>query len=253
MLGSMKFLALSAAAVSLWVAQAQAQDVHVFVSRGAQAVVQEILPQVEKAMGHKAVVEYNSSTEFKAKIEKGEAFDAAIVSTELMEELVKNGTIVAASRKPVARAGIGVGVRTGAAKPDIKTSDALKQALLKAKAITYAEDGASRPYLERMFDRMGISAEMSHKVVLAHGSALSAAKVADGSADYLLTLISEILQSPGLELVGPLPQEHQNYISFAAGVNAKAHDPASAKKLVEAVTKPEILPVLKAKGMEPLK
>jgi molybdate transport system substrate-binding protein len=235
-------------------APAQNPPIRVLASRGVQAVIEELRPQAEQAAGSKTMIQYSSSTDLKARIEGGEPFDVAIVTTELMDELMKTGRVAAGTRVEVARAGVGVGIRVGAPKPDIKTSDALKQALLKAKAVTYAQDGASRPHVERMFDRMGIKAEMAKKTLLEVGSVRSTARVADGSADLVLTLISEILPVKGIELLGPLPPEHQNYVAFAAAVGAKAQDAASAKKLIASLTKPDVLmSVLKAKGMEPVK
>jgi molybdate transport system substrate-binding protein len=243
----------AAAALLLLVPHIPAQNapLHVLASRGVQAVVEDLLPQAEKAMGRKAAVVYSSSTDLKAKIEAGEPFDVAIVTTELMDDLVKSGRVVAETRVGVARAGVGIGIRAGAPKPEFKTSDALKQTLLKAKAVTYAEDGASRIHIEKMFDRMGIRAQMALKTMLEQGSVRATARVAEGSADLVLTLISEILPAKGVELLGPLPAEHQNYVSFAAAVGAKAQDAASGKKLVRFLTKPDVAPVLKAKGMEP--
>src|SRR5712692_8227004 len=233
----------------LTTAQTPAQNapVRVLASRGVQAVIEELRAQAETAAGHKTTIQFSSSTDLKARIETGEPFDAAIVTTDLMDELVKTGRAAAGTRVEVARAGIGVGIRAGVPKPDIKTSDALKQALLKAKAVTYAQDGASRVHVEKMFDRMGIKAEMARKTMLEQCSVRATARVADGGADLVLTLISEILPAKGVELLGPLPPEHQNYVSFAAGVGAKAQDAASAKKLGQFLTKPDVVPVLKAK------
>jgi len=231
---------------------AENPPIRVLASRGVQAVIEELRPQAERAAERKTIIQYSSSTDLKAKIELGEPFDAAIVTAELMDDLQKTGRVAVGTRVEVARAGVGVGIRAGAPKPDIKTSEALKQTLLKAKKITYAQDGASRVHVERMFDRMGIKAEMAKKTILEIGSVRATARVAEGSADLVLTLISEILPAKGVDLIGPLPPEHQNYVAFAAAVGSKAHDPASAKNLIASLTKPDALPVLKAKGMEPV-
>ena len=233
-------------------AMAQNAPIRVLASRGMQAVIEDLQAQAEHEAGRKAAIQYSSSTDLKARIAVGEGFDVAIVTTDLMDELIKSGTVVAGTRVDVARAGIGVGIRAGAPKPDIKTSDAMKQTLLRAKAVTYAQDGASRVGVERMFDRMGIKAEMAKKLMLEQGSPKATGLVADGKAEIVLTLQSEILPVKGIELVGPLPAEHQNYIGFSAAAAAKAGDAAAAKKFVQFFSKAEVLAVLKAKGMEPV-
>jgi molybdate transport system substrate-binding protein len=110
-------------------------------------------------------------------------------------------------------------MRAGAAKPNIGTPGALKQTLQKAKSISFASEGASRVYLEKMFDQFGIASEMKTKTVLTPSSVKSNELVRDGKAEYILTLVSEILPAaPGVELVGPLPGDVQSYVNFAAGV-----------------------------------
>src|ERR1700686_2927312 len=181
---------------------AQQPPVRVMASNGFKAVLEELRPQCERTIARPLAIEYNSSTGLKQKMDAGQAFDVAIVTTELMDTLVKERKIAAGTPAALARSGVGVGIRKGAPKPDIRTSDAMKRTLLNAKSGTYAEDGASRAYVERMFDRMGIAATMKAKTVLEQGSGRATARVADGQSEMVLTLASEILPVAGIELVG---------------------------------------------------
>ena len=131
------------------------------------------------------------------------------------------------------RSGIGVGIRKGAKHPDISTSAAMKQTLLNAKSLTYAREGASRPFLNQMYEKLGITAAVEPRVSLEVGSAAAAARVAAGQSDMILTLISEIKPVEGIELVGPLPREFQNYVSFAGAVSPKSKNSASGQKLLK--------------------
>src|SRR5262249_36493518 len=144
-----------------------------------------------------------------------------------------------------------VGVRSGSQKPDIKTPEAMKQTLLSAKAITYAEDGASRPHIEKMFNELGITDKMKPKLVLVQGSDASIAAVESGKADMILTLSSEIMPVKDLDLVGPLPEKFQNYVHFAAGVSAAAKSTEAANNLIKFVTGPKAAPAFEAKGVKP--
>jgi molybdate transport system substrate-binding protein len=152
----------------------------------------------------------------------------------------------------LAKSGVGVGIRKGAPKPDIRTSEAMKKTLLSAKSVTYAEDGASRTYVERMFQRMGIADVMKAKTALEQGSGRATGRVADGQTELVLTLASEILPVAGIELVGPLPSEHQQYVGFSAGVGAAAagSNKDASMALIKFLASPAVAPVLKAKGME---
>jgi molybdate transport system substrate-binding protein len=252
-----KSVIIAAMAAAFWtgeptnLAVAQAANVHVLVSNGIRAVIEELRPQAERVIGHPLTLEFNSSSALRKKIEAGDAFDVAILTSDVLEDLTKAGKIASGSGAGIARSGIGVGIRAGAHKPDIRTAAAVKQTLLNAKSFTFAQDGASRVYIVKMLDRFGIADQVKSKIVLEQGSTRAAARVADGSAELILTLVSEILPAPGVELVGPLPAEVQNYISMSAGVGVKARNADAGRALIKFLAGPSIVPTLKAKGMEP--
>jgi len=228
----------------------QGAPVRVFASNGFRAVFDDLGPTCERSIGHRVSAQFGTSTSLKQRVAAGEAFDVAIMTSEAMEDLVKAGSVTAATRQPLGRSGIGIGVRAGAVKPDIKDAEALKKALVAAKAITYAGDGASRPHIERMVSTMGIADVMTKKTLLEQGSVRAAEKVASGQAQLLITLISEILPAPGVDFVGPLPAEFQHYVSFAAATGTKAANPKAGSALIACLSGPNASAMLKAKGME---
>ena len=242
------FAMLLAVLIGTTAAHAQGHAVRVFSSNGFRAVFDELAPACERSIGHSVTVQSGTSTSLIEKVNAGEPFDVAIMTTEAMEGLAKAGKISA--RTPLGRSGIGIGSRAGARKPDIASADALKKTLLAAKSITYAGDGASRPHIERMMTTLGIADAMTKKTILEQGSVRAAAKVASGDAELLITLVSEILPAPGVELVGPLPMQFQNYVSFAAATGVKAANGEAGKALITCLSGPSVAATLKAKGME---
>jgi molybdate transport system substrate-binding protein len=241
-----------ASALALFSSAAGAQAIHIIASNGMKAVIDELKPAAEKAIGKPIEIEFGSTTMLKPKLDSGEGYDVAIVTSEVIDELVKAGKIAPGTRVNLSRCGVGVGVRAGAAKPDIKTGEAMKHALLNVKAVSYAQDGASRTTVEKMFAKMGIAEQMKTKTVLEQGSVRSAGRVVSGDADFVLTLVSEILPIKGIELLGPLPSEYQGYISFSAGVATKSANPGPAASFVKSLVAPANAATYKAKGMEPL-
>jgi molybdate transport system substrate-binding protein len=232
---------------------AQAPAVRVLASNGVQGALNDIIPQCEHAIGHPLAVEFGTTATLKPRIEGGEAFDFTVLTSEAIDALIKEGKVAADSRANVARAGIGIGIRAGAPKPDVSTPEALKKTLLNAKSITYAAAGASRPPTDKMLAAMGITDALKSKTLLLAGAEETSAAVRDGKADILITLISEIVSAKGLELAGPLPKEFQTYISFAAGVSPNAKNGEAAKTAVKFLTGPKAAAAYKAKGMEPAK
>src|SRR5260370_1326944 len=141
----------------------------------------------------------------------------------------KQGKLTGVWRMDVGRSELGIGIRAGAPRPDIRTPEALKKTLQEAKSITYPQDGASRGSIEKMFERMGIAADVKPKIILAPGSGPATESVAEGKAAMVITLFSEIVPVHGVEILGPLPGEFQYDIRFAAGASPSAKNADAAK------------------------
>ena len=241
------------AAALAWLGAAAAQGsqapVVALSSNGVRAALEVLVPQCERSIGRKVTIEYGTSASIRQRIGAGEAVDVAFVTTEVLDALAANH-VDAGSVAPLGRAGIGLGIRAGARRYEIGSAGAIKQALTSARSVTYAQDGASRVHIERMFEQLGIAAEMKAKTLLEQGSVRAAAKVVAGEAEILLTLVSEILPVEGLELLGPLPAEFQSYISFAGFVSSRPKDAAAAKGLLDCIAAPANAAVFADKGIE---
>ena len=230
-------------------AAAQGESLRLVASNGVRPVLQALAAPAEKAIGHPLASQFGTTVSLIQKIRAGEAFEVAVLTTEAIDALIKDGKIAARSRADVGNVGVGLGVRASAKKPDIGTPDAIKQTLLSAKSITYAQDGASRAAIEKMIDDLGIADRAKSKIVLQQGSDAAMANVAAGKDEVVMTLVSEILQAPGIELAGPLPTKFQNYVHFAAGVSTNAKNADAANALVKFLTSPAAAPTYKAKGI----
>jgi len=230
---------------------AQTRDLRVMISDGMKPVVEELTPQIEQSIGRKLVAQFNSSKNLRDKIHAGEPFDAAILTSDVLDDLIKQGKINAGTRAEISRTGMGVGVRAGAPKPDIGTPEALKRTFLNAKSISFNPTGASAAHTYDMFARLGITEAVKPKLILDAEAGRPQMNVAGGKAELVISLIPEIKFFPGVDLAGPIPADLQSYINFAGGVATNPHDGDAAKALIQFITGPAVVPVLKAKGMEP--
>lgn len=230
---------------------AAAQDaVRVLVSNGLKAAMEELQPLCEHAMGHRLAMEFNSTAGLKAKIEAGARFDATLITTEAISDLIKHGKVTAESRTELGRSPLVVGIRAGASRADIRTPEALKRTFLQAKSITYPRDGASRDYLEKMFAQLGIAADLKPKIVLATGSGPATQSVAAGDAELVLTLASETAPVPGVEVLGPLPGALAYDIHFAGAASSATPNGESVKILLSFLKGPQAAALFRAKGLE---
>jgi len=232
-------------------ALAQNTSVRVLVSNGMKAAIEELRPQCERAIGHHLSTQFNSTASLKQKIEAGEAFDVTIISLEAIDDLIKKGKLARDSRAQVASSELGIGIRSGATKPDIHTPAALKQTLREAKSITYPQDGATRGNIEKMFDSLGLAAKVMPRVVLAPGSGPAVESVASGKAALVITLFSEIVPVHGTEILGPLPGKFRYELRFGAAASSTTKNADAAHELIGFLVGPEAARVFKTKGLEP--
>jgi molybdate transport system substrate-binding protein len=234
-------------------ATAAAAEIKVLHGGAFTQMMTAIVPDFEKATGNKVVTERDTVGALMKAIEGGASFDMAVLTPEAIDELIKKGRVVAGSRADLAKVGVGVVVKSGAPRPDIGSVDAFKKSLIAAKSVAYIDPqagGSSGIYVARLLDKLGIAAEIKPKAVLIHGGAV-AEHVVDGEAEIGIHQISEILPVKGATLVGPLPEEIQNYTVYSAGISAGARDPGAAKALIASFTTPKAIAVMKDKGVAP--
>ncbi len=243
------FASLVAAALLLACPAAQAAELRVLSGNGPRAAVRELCAQFERATGNKIDLRFGVNPEVKKKIEAGESFDVVVGNPPIVDALIKDRLVVG-PRVDIGRAGLGVAVKSGAAKPDISSVEAFKQTLLKTKAVAYPGKGASGLYFVSLLDRMGIAAEMKSKLKpMAAEDTVEV--VARGEADMVVVVATRIVGVAGVDVVGPIPAELQTKIGFAAGLSAATKEPETAKALIRFLTAPEAAATLRAKGVEP--
>jgi molybdate transport system substrate-binding protein len=243
--GVMMRMALTVAAAMVLVTPARAADVTLLCSNALKSVMEELGPRFEKTSGHRLVIIYGSSGPLKARVDKGEAFDLAILAAGAIDGLIKDGKL--AGRSELVSSGMGVAIRKGAPKPDLSSTEAFKRTVLNAKSIAFSEDGVSGTYLKGLFQRLGIADEVKPKTVHGRGAEM----VADGKAELGVTQISEILEVAGVEVAGPLPRDVQQVTAFPAAVSTTAKAPDAARALLKYLTTPEAAAVMRSKGLEP--
>jgi molybdate transport system substrate-binding protein len=228
-----------------------AAEIKVLSTHAALEVLSELGPQFERATGHKLSFNYDPANIIKRQIEGGAAFDVAIVTRSVIDDLAKEDKIVPDSRIDIARSGLGAAVRKGAPKPDISTVEGFKHAMLSAKSIVRSTEGTSGLYFDKLLDRLGIAEVMRGKITLGPSGRV-AEFVARGEVEMAVQQVSELLPVTGTEFVGPFPPELQLYTVFSAGVSTASKDWEAAKALINFLAAPAAAPVLKAKGLEPI-
>jgi molybdate transport system substrate-binding protein len=226
-----------------------AADLKVLSGNGARAAVLELAARFDKATGNRTTVEFAVNPETRAKIEAGQPFDVAVLNPPQLDALIKQKLIATDTRTVLGRAGIGVGIRAGAPKPDISTVDAFKRTLLGAKAVAYPGEGASGKYFVSVVERLGIAEQMKPRMKPMPAE-YNVEVVATGAADLVVVVASRISGVPGVQFVGGIPAELQTWIGFTAGASPASRNPDAARALLRFFTTPDAAAVLKSTGIE---
>ena len=218
---------------------ASAGELRVLSAGAVEEGVLRLADRYRRDAKRAVTTQFGTSPELEARLSAGDTADVLIAPLAAIERAVKAGRVVPGSQTPVARVGIGVAVRTGAAHPDVATVDALRSALLRADSVVYNQASTGQ-YLEKLFARMGILEGLERKTtrygnaqrVLEHVIAGSGSEIGFGP-------ITEIksYEPKGLVLVAPLPAEVQNYTTYAAAVMTGA-DAEAARAFIRHLTTP---------------
>ena len=209
----------------------------------------ELVPKFERANDCKIAISYDPAKVMLARIQKGETADLAITGSGALDELVKQGKILAGSRRALARCGVGIAVLAGKPRPDISSVAAFKRTLLAAKSVAYTQEGASGMHFAGLIERLGIAEQVKAKAVRQPGG-LIGELVAAGKAEIAIQQIPELMAVAGIELVGPLPAEIQLVTVSSAGIFAGTQQAGAAQSFIEYLTAPAAARVMKANGFE---
>ena len=180
----------------------------------------------------------------------GEGADVVILTREGLDDMAREGRVVAESCVDLARSYVGLAVKAGFAYPDIATEPALRAALLAARSVAYSRIGASGILFAQLIERLGIASEINARACIIP-SGFTAERLVTGEADLAVQQISELKQVGGIEVVGPIPRELQTPAVFSAGRVAASGKAAQADRLLRFLASREVAPVLRESGLEP--
>jgi molybdate transport system substrate-binding protein len=184
------------------------------------------------------------------RVQAGEAFDVVVLASDAIDKLVDAGRVLPGSKVDLVRSGVSVAVPAGAARPDIGSEEAVKQALLSAASVGFST-GPSGVQLARMLERWGIADAVTPKLVTAPPGVPVGALVARGQVALGFQQLSELLHVEGIDVIGPLPDAIQIVTTFSGGLCAASTQPAAARALLDFMASPDAADAKRRQGMDP--
>ena len=244
---------VAVAALLPFAAPALAQ-LNVLISGGFSGAYQQLLPEFERTTGVTVTTGSGASQgtgqqTIAAQLQRGVPADVVILSREGLGELVAAGRIVAGTDVDLARVTLAAAVRAGSQKPDVSTVEAFRQALLRARTIAVPGSTSGIYLTKKLFPELGIADQIS--VTVTERGSQAAAMVAAGNAAIVVQPISELMNVPGIEVAGRIPNEVQLVQTFAAAIAAGAKEPAAGRRLIEFLASERASAAIEKNGMDP--
>ncbi|GGJ34987.1 substrate-binding domain-containing protein [Neoroseomonas lacus] len=209
-------------------------------------LLREAAPALEAALGARLEVELAPTKALEARIRAGEHADAAVLTAEAVAALSAEGVLDGMTARPLAHSRVGLAVKAGAPHPDIGSVEALRRTLLSVPSLCYSRAGASGIFFAGLIERLGIAAEVNAKaIVIPQG--FTAEKLVNGEAAIAFQQISELMEVPGIEIVGALPEGAQTVAVFSGAAFTGA---ANGTALLDAVARVCTPAALRAKGLD---
>jgi molybdate transport system substrate-binding protein len=248
------FMLALTAALAMLGGVANAAEVHVLAGGAVQETMTELNKLFERDSGHKIVATFGPMGTLQEKIAGGARADLLVMTGPALNAVEGKGTALG-QRKELGRVGIGVAVREGAPKPDISTPEKLREALLAAKSITYADPArgaTSGMHFAGVLEKLGIKDAVASKTKLQVGGFV-VELVAKGEVEMGIQQMSEIVPVKGVTLLGPLPGDLQSITPYLAVVPKNAASADAAAQLLAFITSDKARPSLAHGGLEPPK
>jgi molybdate transport system substrate-binding protein len=226
-----------------------ADAIRVLSTLALKGAVHRLAGHFEAAGGAPIDADFAPTLALLDRLRGGEVADIVILTREGIDEIARDGHVVAESCVDLARSFVGIAVKAGAVHPDISTEPALRAALLGARAVAYSRLGASGILFAKLIERLGIATDVNARAVIIP-QGFTAERVVTGEADLAVQQISELKQIGGIEIVGPIPYQLQTPAVFSAGRMAASRNASEADRLLRYLASPDVAPVLRESGLE---
>ncbi|PVZ84941.1 molybdenum ABC transporter substrate-binding protein [Serratia sp. S1B] len=223
----------------------------VISSMATRQVLAELIAQFEQQSEYKVELESVGGVDAAKRVEAGEHFDVVILAANAIDKLIDAGRIEPGSRVDLVKSSIAIAVQQGAKIVDVSSEESVKQAVINASSISYST-GPSGTYLTELFERWGITHQIKHRIVKAPVGIPVGLLIARGEVELGFQQLSELLNLPGITILGTLPADIQHVTRFSAGITLNTHHRAAVTDLLSFLASPDADEIKISNGMAPI-
>lgn len=210
----------------------------------------ELITHLGESLPLPVTLESVGGVDAATRVRGGEPLDIVMLAAAVIDELIDEGHVVAGSRTDIVRSAIAVAVRAGAARPDIRSADGVKAAVLSAASVGYST-GPSGTHLQRLFAQWGIADELRARTTVAPPGVPVATLLARGDIEIGFQQLSEFAGVAGIEVLGTLPPGTQMVTTFSGGIATTSSRREEARAVLDALAGPAAAGIKTKHGMDP--
>jgi molybdate transport system substrate-binding protein len=217
-------------------------------SMAPRELLAELATGCARDLSQPVVTEGAGGVDVAKRVQAGEAVDIVVLASNAIDKLISEGKLRSGSRADLAKSGVAIAVRKNATRYDISSEDGVRKAVLAARNLSYST-GPSGTHLQQLFERWGILEMVRNKIVVPPPGVPVGTLVAKGECELGFQQMSELMNLPGIEVLGSLPPSIQTLTVFSGGISIGCTTPEAARRVLDYMASPTAA-VLHRYGME---
>ncbi len=218
-------------------------------SMASRELLKELCSRYQRESQQAVTLEAAGGVDVAKRLRAGEPVDVAVLARNSIEELAREKVLLHDSITDIANSGIAVAVAAGAAPPDISSEEALQRAVLETVSLSYST-GPSGVYLEKMFAAWGILDRIGPRIVVPPPGVPVGSLVASGKVALGFQQLSELINMPGIRVLGPLPAAIQLLTTFSGAIANTSGHANAARELLRYLASPQVAAAKADFGMQ---
>lgn len=213
--------------------------IKVLSSMATRGVLVELASAYERATSARVETTAAGGVDVAKRLRAGEPVDVVVLARDVIDALIAEGHLLRGSRVDLVTSPIAVAVQAGAPHPNIADEAGVRAAVAAARSLSYST-GPSGRHLEQVFERWGLLEAIRSRIIVPPPGVPVASLVAEGSAEIGFQQLSELIDRPGIDVLGLVPAEMQSVTTFSGGIGAACARPDAARALLDFMVSPEV-------------
>jgi molybdate transport system substrate-binding protein len=221
----------------------------VLSSMATRELLVELAKYCARDLSQPLVTDAGGGVDVVKRVQAGEAVDIVVLASNAIDQLITEGKLQTGSRVDLVKSGIAIAVRRKNGGYDISSGDAVMKAVLAARTLSYST-GPSGTYLQQLFERWGILQTIRHKIVVPPPGVPVGTLVANGECELGFQQMSELINLPGIDVLGLLPESIQSVTIFSGAVSSACATREAGRRVLNYMASPAAAELCRRYGME---